>query len=69
MDRAHLCPSCDAVTIFTADATYPRRCAHCFGLLRVAPVTDVLMHGMPGEHELDEFVLELGPQSVQAAPY
>jgi uncharacterized protein (DUF983 family) len=37
---AHVCPSCATATIFSPDATYPRRCASCEAILRITAVAD-----------------------------
>lgn len=32
---AHGCPACQAITIFAADATFPRRCGRCDRIIRL----------------------------------
>jgi hypothetical protein len=34
---AHACVSCGSLTIFAAEASYPRRCAHCSRIVHASP--------------------------------
>lgn len=52
-DLAHVCPLCRSATIFTPDATYPRRCAACDAIVRVATVTF-------DDETIPGFTIELG---------
>jgi hypothetical protein len=67
-DLAHACLSCRTITIFAKDSAYPRRCGCCDTVLRAAPNTDFVPR--PAVHDDDDaFTLELGPASIQAAPF
>lgn len=70
-DLAHVCVSCRTMTIFAGDASYPRRCGCCERVLRAAP--DESFIARPAWRSAidddDTFALELGPASIDAAPF
>jgi hypothetical protein len=70
-DLAHVCLSCRAMTIFGNEAPYPRRCGSCDAIIRAAPHS-VSFVGRPvfvDDDEADRFTLELGPSSIECAPF
>lgn len=71
-DLAHVCSTCRTVTIFSADAAYPRRCGRCDRVVREAPSASSFI-ARPAFFDDDEtddrFTLELGPVAMDAAPF
>jgi len=69
-DLAHICLTCRKMTVFAADAAYPRRCGCCDAIVRAAP-DSVGFVGRPVliDDDDDRFTLELGPASVECAPF
>lgn len=70
-DLAHACPLCRTVTIFSADAPYPRRCGRCDHVVRDAPsgTRFVARPTFEDDDDHDRFELELGPDLMEAAPF
>jgi hypothetical protein len=67
-DLAHACLTCRTVTIFHAEAPYPRRCGRCDEVVRHAPSTVPTFLDEDAEND-ERFVLELRPETMDAAPF
>lgn len=70
-DLAHICLSCRTMTIFGSDAPYPRRCGSCDAVVRDAPSSGTFLARpvLEDEDDADLFSLELGPSSIECAPF
>ncbi len=66
-DLAHACWCCRTITIFGDDAPFPRCCGHCDAVLRESPRTAFIAR--PAVDDVDDFLLELGPEPTYAAPF
>ncbi len=71
-DLAHACPLCRTVTIFSADASYPRRCGRCDHVIRAASGTRFVARPVlddDDDDDIERFELELGPERMEASPF
>jgi hypothetical protein len=71
-DLAHICLACRTITIFGSEAAYPRRCGSCDEIVREAPSSGRFLARPVFDEDDDDaerLTLELGPSSMECAPF